>query len=144
MGFTSCFSGATFQTLKLASISYSSSSSSLSFFRPLCEALISSHSHSRSRTSSLPLLFVRALSALATLQSVPVSSTDDDKGVVVKPQWKAAIDFKWIRDNRDAVAVNIKNRNSNVNLDLVLDLYDKLLSLQKHGIVTNHCVQKIY
>ncbi|KAK6938126.1 Aminoacyl-tRNA synthetase, class II (G/ P/ S/T) [Dillenia turbinata] len=127
MGFPSCFSGATFQTLKLASVPYSSSS--LSFFRPLCKTLISPHS--RSRTSSLPLFFVRALSAPATLQSIPVPSADDDKGVVVKPQWKAAIDFRWIRDNRDAVAVNIKKRNSNANLDLVLDLYDKLLSLQK-------------
>lgn len=46
-------------------------------------------------------------------------------------QWKAAIDFKWIRDNEDAVAANIKSRNSNANLQLVLELYDKLLSVQK-------------
>lgn len=48
-----------------------------------------------------------------------------------KPQWKAAIDFKWIRDNKDVVAANIKNRNSNANLDLVLELYEKFLKLQK-------------
>lgn len=46
-------------------------------------------------------------------------------------QWKAAIDFKWIRDNKEAVAANIKTRNSNANLQLVLELYDKLLNLQK-------------
>ena len=51
--------------------------------------------------------------------------------VGVKPQWKAAIDFKWIRDNKDAVAANIKKRNSNANLELVLELYNKMLNLQK-------------
>jgi len=49
----------------------------------------------------------------------------------VRPQWKAAIDFKWIRDNRDAVADNIRSRNSAANLDLVLELYDQYLALQK-------------
>lgn len=47
------------------------------------------------------------------------------------PQWRAAIDFKWIRDNKEAVAANIKNRNSNANLEVVLELYDKLLNVQK-------------
>jgi seryl-tRNA synthetase len=51
--------------------------------------------------------------------------------LVVKPQWKAAIDFKWIRDNKDAVALNIKNRNSNANLELVLELHEKMLAVQK-------------
>uniref|UniRef100_M1A830 Seryl-tRNA synthetase n=1 Tax=Solanum tuberosum TaxID=4113 RepID=M1A830_SOLTU len=49
----------------------------------------------------------------------------------MKPQWKAAIDFKWIRDNKESVAVNIKNRNSNANLEVVLELYEKLLNVQK-------------
>lgn len=52
----------------------------------------------------------------------------------LKPQWKAAIDFKWIRDNKDAVAVNIRNRNSNANLELVLELYEKMSNLQKVNI----------
>jgi len=51
--------------------------------------------------------------------------------VGLKTRWKAAIDFKWIRDNKDAVAANIKNRNSAANLDLVLHIYDKMLALQK-------------
>lgn len=50
---------------------------------------------------------------------------------MLKPQWRAAIDFKWIRDNKDAVAVNIENRNSNANLELVLELYEKMSNLQK-------------
>lgn len=49
----------------------------------------------------------------------------------VKPQWKAAIDFKWIRENKDDVAANIKKRNSNANLELVLELYNQMLNLQK-------------
>lgn len=50
---------------------------------------------------------------------------------MLKPQWKASIDFKWIRDNKEAVALNIKNRNSNSNLELVIELYEKLLNVQK-------------
>ncbi|KAJ0025684.1 hypothetical protein Pint_08380 [Pistacia integerrima] len=50
---------------------------------------------------------------------------------VVKQQWKAAIDFKWIRDNKEAVSANIINRNSNANLELVLQLYEKMLNVQK-------------
>lgn len=51
--------------------------------------------------------------------------------LVLKPQWKASIDFKWIRDNKEAVALNIQNRNSNANLELVIELYEKLLNVQK-------------
>lgn len=51
-------------------------------------------------------------------------------------QWKAAIDFKWIRDNKEAIAVNIKNRKSHANLDLVVELYDKLSSVQKVSFMT--------
>lgn len=54
---------------------------------------------------------------------------------VLKPQWKAAIDFKWIRDNKDAVAANIRNRNSNANLELVIELYEKMSNLQKVIII---------
>jgi len=49
----------------------------------------------------------------------------------VKPQWKATIDFKWIKDNKEAVAANLKNRNSDADLNLVLHLYDKMFTLQK-------------
>lgn len=55
--------------------------------------------------------------------------------VGVKTKWKAAIDFKWIRDNKDSVAANIKNRNSTANLDLVLELYENMLTLQKVKIL---------
>lgn len=55
--------------------------------------------------------------------------------MVAKPQWKAAIDFKWIRENKDLVAGNIRNRNSSANLDLVLELYEKYLGLQKVRVI---------
>ncbi|KAK4488880.1 hypothetical protein RD792_004670 [Penstemon davidsonii] len=86
---------------------------------------ISQHFHYRSRP--LPLL-VRALSSSS---SSSAAASPDESKVVKGTQWKAAVDFKWIRDNKEAVAVNIKNRNSNANLDLVLQLYDKLLNVQK-------------
>ena len=52
---------------------------------------------------------------------------------VVKPQWKAAVNFKWIRDNKDAVVNNIRIRNSNANLELVLELYERVSNIQKVG-----------
>ncbi|KAF5182255.1 Serine--trna ligase [Thalictrum thalictroides] len=70
-------------------------------------------------------LMVRAVSVASA------SSTLVQEEKVSKPQWKATIDFKWIRDNKDAVFQNIKNRNSVVDLELVLQLYEKLLCLQK-------------
>lgn len=121
MGLHCCFG---FQTLKLASIPCSSSS----FFRPISRTLtlelFSRHEH----THRVPLPFiVRALSAPA-VQTTHTTSLDDK---VVKPQWRAAIDFKSIRDNKDAVATNIKRRNSNVDLEFVLELYERMSNLQK-------------
>ncbi|KAI3463461.1 hypothetical protein Pfo_020124 [Paulownia fortunei] len=81
----------------------------------------------------LPLL-ARALSSAAAPQptTTPPPASDPDENKVLKaPQWRAAIDFKWIRENKEAAAANIKNRNSNANLDLVLELYDRLLNVQK-------------
>lgn len=51
--------------------------------------------------------------------------------VAARPLWKAAIDFKWIRDNKEAVEINIRNRNSNANLEAVLQLYENMVNLQK-------------
>lgn len=59
--------------------------------------------------------------------------------VVARPQWKAAIDLKWIRDNKADVAQNIIHRNSVANLDLVLELYDRMLNLQKVRVLLLCC-----
>ncbi|XP_019087218.1 PREDICTED: serine--tRNA ligase, chloroplastic/mitochondrial-like isoform X2 [Camelina sativa] len=87
--------------------------SSRLFLKP---GLFSPHLQPRSK----PLL-VRAFSASAAVQDIPAT----------QPQWKASIDFKWIRDNKEAVEINIKNRNSNANLDAVLELYENMVNLQK-------------
>lgn len=57
----------------------------------------------------------------------------------MKPQWKASIDFKWIRDNKVAMAANIENRNSSANLELVLELYEKMLTVQKVRVPSCFC-----
>ncbi|GMH31382.1 hypothetical protein Nepgr_033225 [Nepenthes gracilis] len=119
------FGGATLHTLKLAAVP------STSIFRPLSKSP-TLHRLSLQRYHPLPLL-ARPLSlpSLSTLQSTPTAAVASTSDKVGKPQWKAAIDFKWIRDNREDVAANIKNRNSNANLELVLELYEKMLSVQR-------------
>ncbi|OMO94488.1 hypothetical protein CCACVL1_05972 [Corchorus capsularis] len=122
-------SGTTIQSLKMATTIPISSSSSRLIFRPLPKtlnlALFSRHTLPKAPPFTL---LVRALSGAAVV-AAPATEIIDNK--VLKPQWKAAIDFKWIRDNKEAVAINIKNRNSNAHLELVLELYDKMLNLQK-------------
>ncbi|XP_020866969.1 serine--tRNA ligase, chloroplastic/mitochondrial isoform X2 [Arabidopsis lyrata subsp. lyrata] len=73
-------------------------------------------------------LLVRAFSASAAVEDIPATQASDSSA---RPQWKAAIDFKWIRDNKEAVEINIKNRNSNANLEAVLELYENMVNLQK-------------
>ncbi|XP_010278856.1 PREDICTED: serine--tRNA ligase, chloroplastic/mitochondrial isoform X2 [Nelumbo nucifera] len=121
MGLPCGFGASTLQTLKLVAIP-----SSFSMLRPCISKTLSLHSYHHFQRSSLPFLS-RALSATA-LQSTSIANEDEK---VVKPQWRAAIDFKWIRDNKDSVAANIKNRNSNADLELVLELYERLSNLQK-------------
>ncbi|XP_024169037.1 serine--tRNA ligase, chloroplastic/mitochondrial isoform X1 [Rosa chinensis] len=125
--------GTTLQTLKLAAIPSPSSSYSSSFrsvFNPLSKTFLYRRSHTPRPQD--PLFFVKGFSASAvqaTVATAPKATNPGEKGV--KPQWKAAIDFKWIRENKDAVAANIKKRNSNANLELVLQLYNQMLNLQK-------------
>ncbi|KAF7058011.1 hypothetical protein CFC21_065150 [Triticum aestivum] len=82
-----------------------------------------------------PIRFLSFSSAAATTAVEPETISGGGGGGAgggaTRPQWKAAIDFKWIRDNRDVVATNIRNRNSAANLDVVLQLYDQYLALQK-------------
>ncbi|KAG0500613.1 hypothetical protein HPP92_000685 [Vanilla planifolia] len=76
----------------------------------------------------------RAISTPAYHELNSATSPHEEKGALnptPTPQWRAAIDFKWIRDNKHLVAVNIENRNSAANLELVLGLYEQYCSLQQ-------------
>ncbi|CAH1443858.1 unnamed protein product [Lactuca virosa] len=138
MGLQCCFGGTTIQTLKLASIPYmtcstsSSLRSSAAISRRLTLFKTLSASLSRNSTHRFPFLIRALSSAAASAQPVADSTTIASVDYsVVKPQWKAAIDFKSILENKSAVAANLKNRNSTANLELVIELYEKLLQLQK-------------
>ncbi|KAL8231940.1 hypothetical protein R6Q57_001718 [Mikania cordata] len=122
MGLHCCFAGTTIQTLKLASVPSTMQSSSTA----ICSRLNHFKPPTITRSHRFPFL-IRALSSPAVVDSTTTASVDSG----VKPQWKAAIDFKSILENKSAVAENLKNRNSSANLELVLELYQRLLELQK-------------
>ncbi|XP_030454625.2 serine--tRNA ligase, chloroplastic/mitochondrial isoform X1 [Syzygium oleosum] len=125
-----CFGGAALHSLKLAALPSLSPPSRFAL-APVTPALF--------RSPRAPLRFspvARALSsapaaqpAASTSSKVATKTNSDDQ--LAKTQWNASIDFKWIRDNKDAVAANIRNRNSNADLELVLELYAKMLEIQK-------------
>lgn len=82
-----------------------------------------------SSTYTFPL--PRCIKALSTTSTATLQSSKLSHDYPAKPQWKASIDFKSIKDNKDAVAANIRNRKSHANLELVLHLYDQMFHLQK-------------
>ncbi len=53
-----------------------------------------------------------------------------------EPRFKAHIDFKYIKDNVDALVKNAKDRSSNADPKLVAELYDRyvLLKMEADGI----------
>ncbi|KAG9452881.1 hypothetical protein H6P81_005785 [Aristolochia fimbriata] len=126
MGFSGGLGGTTFQTLKLAAAPSSLFLATMRIPSPKALNLHLTQFYFRQKT--LPFL-CRALSTSA-VQAAP-SVPEQAEKVSKKTQWKAAIDFKWIRDNKGVVASNIKNRNSNADLELVLELYERMLSHQK-------------
>ena len=48
-----------------------------------------------------------------------------------KQTWKANIDFKFIRENKDAIAKNIQNRKSGGDVEQVVQLYEQSVSLNQ-------------
>ncbi|XP_020100594.1 serine--tRNA ligase, chloroplastic/mitochondrial isoform X1 [Ananas comosus] len=107
---------------------------SIFFLRP---SPLSSTLKTLTLTLALPLFhhghrcFLRRPFSISAQPTAALAAQEEQKVTAAKPQWRAAIDFKWIRDNKDAVAANIKNRNSTANLELVLELYEKFLNVQK-------------
>ncbi|KAI3962494.1 hypothetical protein MKX01_021769 [Papaver californicum] len=118
-----CLGGATLKTLKSSSSS-SILRPSLLVLSPTPKTLTLLSLHHLTKTHEFPPFLTRAV-------SVQAAQTLDEKETAKPYQWKATIDFKWIRDNKDTVAFNIKSRNSVADLELVLDLYDRSLNLQK-------------
>ncbi|XP_062007957.1 serine--tRNA ligase, chloroplastic/mitochondrial-like [Rosa rugosa] len=125
----------TLQTLKLAAIP-SPSSSLRSVFKPLSKTFLYCHSHTP--RPQVPLFFVKGFLA-STVQAIvattPKATSPDEKGV--KPQWKV-IDFKWIRENKDAVAwIVFRTRvfhcnvdsSGNVSLEIVKDGWSPALTI---------------
>ncbi|WJZ92318.1 hypothetical protein VitviT2T_011320 [Vitis vinifera] len=124
MGLPLCLGSSTFQTLKLTTIPIP--------FRPLVSRTLTLnlllYRHNCSQRPPFPFQARARAPSAPDVQASPVANSNDK---VVKPQWKAAINFKWIRDNKAVVANNIKNRNSNANLELILELYERVSNLQK-------------
>ena len=153
MGLPLCLGSSTFQTLKLTTIPIP--------FKPVLSRTLTLnlllYRHNCSQRPPFPFQ-ARARAPSAPDVQASLVANSNDKGAlfsstcnilsiqiffflavicfgigvsVVKPQWKAAINFKWIRDNKAVVASNIKNRNSNANLELILELYERVSNLQK-------------
>ncbi|KAK9095660.1 hypothetical protein Scep_027129 [Stephania cephalantha] len=130
MGFSShTLGGSALQTLKIAAFpSYSPFKPSLRLLSSPQTLIPYLHSYRQRIRYGLRFPFVaRALSV--SVSASEAQSREAEK--VLKPQWRAAIDFKWIRDNRDAVVTNIMNRKSSADLEVVIELYERMCSLQK-------------
>eukprot|EP01018_Ginkgo_biloba_P007924 Gb_15950 [translate_table: standard] len=74
--------------------------------------------------------FFCSAAAVETHQSSTLAQEEIKDNVQSKPLWRASIDFKWIRDNKDAVALNVQNRKSTADVELVVKLYEQLCCLQ--------------
>ncbi|KAF9623713.1 hypothetical protein IFM89_004093 [Coptis chinensis] len=109
----------------MASYSHSLTTTTLQTIKKLATPSFVNLPKSHTCLHSTSLGFV--VRAVSVSSSSSVAHAQEEK----KKQWKATIDFKWIRENKEEVFTNIKNRNADVDLELVLELCDKLLCLQK-------------
>lgn len=140
-------------TLRLATVPLTFTTSRLFLNPSPTLAFFSRHVQPRK-----PSFLLRAFSNSTAVQDTPLTQTSSDSSGIITSlslsylfklsfeTWlilftvasfyflaarKAAIDFKWIRDNKEAVEINIKNRNSNADLEAVLRLYENMVTLQK-------------
>lgn len=63
------------------------------------------------------------------VSSPSTGSTETDNSS--KQTWKASIDFKFIRDNKEAIAKNIQNRKCGGDVEQVVQLYEQTVSLNQ-------------
>lgn len=72
---------------------------------------------------------------VAAIAEVAVSekevALDVEVDATPKQTWKASIDFKFIRDNKEAIAANINNRKCGGDVDTVVQLYEQSVALSK-------------
>lgn len=72
---------------------------------------------------------------VAAMAEVAVSekevAADVELDAAPKQAWKASIDFKFIRDNKEAIAANINNRKCGGSVDTVVQLYEQSVALSK-------------
>jgi seryl-tRNA synthetase len=58
------------------------------------------------------------------------ATTEDSTGGKEGPKWRAAVDFKYIRDNAEAVQANADVRKAQVDVARVVALYDQWLEVK--------------
>ena len=79
-----------------------------------------------------PIISSRAASASAApVVDAPDASTSQQGAPAEGPAYRAFVDFKFVRDNVDAVAANCRNRLSNGDPQLVARLYEEYVSAQQ-------------
>lgn len=55
-----------------------------------------------------------------------------------KQTWKASIDFKFIRENKETIATNIQNRKCGGDVEQVVQLYEQSVSLSQVTTAARH------
>jgi len=71
----------------------------------------------------------RAVSSKAAATTAG-ATTEDSTGGKEAPKWRAAVDFKYIRDNAEAVQANADVRKAQVDVARVVTLYDQWLEVK--------------
>ncbi|CAI7837601.1 unnamed protein product [Closterium sp. NIES-53] len=78
----------------------------------------------------MPSVVASSAAVEAKEVSPPSQSNDGSAKAVVAPPatWKASIDFKWVRENRDLMEATVKERQSNADVARVVELYEDFVS----------------
>ncbi|CAI5534549.1 unnamed protein product [Closterium sp. Naga37s-1] len=79
---------------------------------------------------AMPSVIASSAAVEAKEVSPPSQSNDGSVKAAAAPPatWKASIDFKWVRENRDLMEANVKERQSNADVARVVELYEDFVS----------------